>query len=236
MQVWRMRFCKKIEYLVQGLYFCRLNYRMKLHKYSHFRLVLFLIGLQYFFTFSSDAQNYGDCDSAYWVGVNYRLHFDGLAGQGHKVDEAGFVDCFMNGENYGQAEVNSIWLKFRIDQPGMLVFSITPDTLTDDYDFVLFRLSENGDCSKKIIVRCMAAGDSPERPESPCLGPTGLRFGEKDESEDSGCSARGDNNWLKPLEVTANEQYALLVSNVTSPLNGFEVWFKGSCSFKQSNH
>ena len=109
---------------------------------------------------TSLAQHYADCDSAYWVGTTYAIHFIGPAGIGADSREADNTPCFMNGLLQGQAEENSTWLRFDIAQPGKLKFTITPDDLTNDYDFVLYQLLPDGKCSGKKIVRCMAAGSS----------------------------------------------------------------------------
>lgn len=75
----------------------------------------------------------------------------------------------------------------------------------------------------------MAAGDSKANAmTSPCMGETGLRDGERDTSEDAGCSDPGDNTWLAPLPVSKGEKYALLVSNVSSNGPGFSIRFGGS--------
>lgn len=178
------------------------------------------------------AQNHSDCDSAFWIGTSYYNHFIAAYGEGNDREEAAFVSCFMNGESFGQAETNATWISFGIEQAGTLRFTIKPDTLGDDYDFVLFQIPEKGRCKDKIIVRCMAAGDS-KNTNSPCTGPTGLRDKEKDTEEDAGCSDRGDNNWLKPVPVKTGERYVLLVSNVTSPINGFTIRFTGDFTFKE---
>jgi hypothetical protein len=159
---------------------------------------------------------------------------DHAQGEGNDNHEATFIACFMNSQNRGQAEENSTWLKFEIKQSGSLTFTITPQVPTDDIDFVVYKLPANGDCSKKVIVRCMAAGpqvlDNGDL-YSGCMGPTGLRDGETDTSEDAGCKDPGDNAWLAPLKVTKGEKYALLVSNVTTSGPGFSINFGGTAKF-----
>ena len=177
------------------------------------------------------AQNHADCDSAYRVCDKKRLHFIGQSGEGADKDEA-FASCFENGELVGNPEKNSVWLRFDIGEGGTVSFAIMPDTLTDDIDFVVFTLPLTGDCKYKRSIRCMAAGDTQESARiSPCMGATGLRDDEKDEKEDAGCNDKGDNNWLMPLKVKAGEKYALLVSNTTSPYNGFKIRFGGTATF-----
>lgn len=151
-----------------------------------------------------------------------------VGGEGADDQEADFVACFMNGDNFGQAEENSTWIKFEIKESGSLTFAITPLQKMDDIDFVVFRLPANGNCAEKQIVRCMAAGDSEDAVGSPCMGATGLREGETDSSEDAGCADPGDNTWLAPLQVKAKEKYVLLVSNVSTAGPGFTISFGGS--------
>lgn len=183
--------------------------------------LLILTGLQ--------AQSNADCASAMEICKKQVYHIDKLNGEGANNHEADFIACFMNGENFGQAEENSCWIKFEIEKTGSLTFAITPHRLDDDIDFVVFKLPPNGDCSQLQPVRCMAAGDSRGNAlTSPCMGETGLRNGEKDTSEDAGCSDPGDNTWLAPLQVVKGEKYALLISNVSSSGPGFSIRFGGS--------
>lgn len=190
---------------------------------------LFLIIPLFYLTIQLQAQDHADCVTAIEICKKQVYHFDKAGGEGADTHEADFIACFMNGENFGQAEENSTWIKFDIAKSGSLTFAITPHRLDDDIDFVVFKLPPNGDCSQKQIVRCMAAGDSKANAlVSPCMGETGLRDGERDASEDAGCSDPGDNTWLAPLKVVAGEKYVLLVSNVSTRGPGFSIRFGGS--------
>lgn len=182
------------------------------------------------------AQNHADCDQAIDICKKQSVTIDKVGGEGNDDAEADFVSCFMNGENYGQAEENSTWFVFEIAEAGTLTFTITPKNKTDDYDFVVFKLPANGNCKNKQIVRCMAAGDIGSDVEtSPCMGQTGLRSGEKDTQEDAGCADAGDNTWLAPLKTVKGEKYALLVSNVSSRGPGFTISFGGTCKLPCEN-
>ncbi len=188
-----------------------------------------------FFSFFFMAQQYlvaqanADCATAFDVCKKQAYHFNKLGGEGSDNHEADFIACFMNGENFGQAEENSAWIKFEIEKSGNLTFVITPHKIDDDIDFVVFKLPANGDCTQKQIVRCMASGDRSENAlSSPCMGETGLRDGERDASEDAGCSDPGDNAWLAPLRVIKGEKYVILVSNVSSRGPGFSIRLGGS--------
>jgi hypothetical protein len=178
---------------------------------------------------SATAQQHADCVSAKKVCSKDPIRIARTGGEGRDRLEADFVACFMNGDNFGMAEENSTWFTWQITQGGSLTFTITPTKKENDMDFVVYRLAADGSCRGKQIVRCMAAGDPPERyGTSPCLGPTGLRDGETDTSEDAGCSDPGDNAWLAPLKTVKGEHYALLVSNVSEAGPGFTLTFGGT--------
>lgn len=178
---------------------------------------------------TATAQQHADCISAKKVCSKDPIRIARTGGEGRDRMEADFVACFMNGDNFGMAEENSTWFTWEIIQGGSLTFTITPAKKENDIDFVVYRLQADGSCRGKQIVRCMAAGDPPERYGiSPCLGPTGLREGENDTSEDAGCSDPGDNAWLAPLKTVKGEHYALLVSNVSEAGPGFTLSFGGN--------
>lgn len=175
------------------------------------------------------AQRHADCDKAMDICKKKKYVIDRTGGEGDNPNEADLISCFMNGDNYGQAEENCTWIKFEIAQSGSLTFTITPERADNDIDFVVFRLPASGDCTYKQIVRCMAAGDSRDNVgRSNCLGQTGLKDGEKDSSEDAGCSDEGDNTWLAPLRAQKGEKYVILISNVTEAGPGFSISFGGS--------
>ncbi len=170
---------------------------------------------------------YGDCVASRDICKKESFHISAPSGEGKDKQEADFMHCFMNGDNYGQAEENSTWIKFEVKESGTFAFTITPDNSGDDIDFVVFRLP-GGDCKRKEVVRCMAAGDQPGNVvASRCLGKTGLRSGELDSSADAGCNDKDDNTWLAPLKTVKGEHYVILVSNVTGP-RGFNISFSGT--------
>lgn len=152
-----------------------------------------------------------------------------VTGAGNNITELNDALCFSNGAP-GNYESNSTWFTWICDQSGSLTFTLTPQSIVDDLDFVLYRLPNGvGNCQGKQVVRCMASGEFNYL--SPCMGPTGLRAGETDISEDAGCTDAGDNAWLAPFDMIAGEAYALCVNNFTTSGNGFSVQFGGSGTF-----
>jgi hypothetical protein len=175
-------------------------------------------------------KNYSDIPEAFRVCNQGRFHFVNVAGEGNDIKEANYCWCFENGESLGQAEKNSVWLRFSIKDGGILTFGISPDTTSDDIDFVVFKM-DSGKSGRKKMVRCMAAGtDDPDNKR--CKGLTGLREFEPDTREDAGCEELEDNNWLKPLSTQPGEEYLLLVSNISAAGHGFIISFGGTAQFK----
>ena len=193
------------------------------------RQILTFLAFSFFFGPIALAQSNADCATAMDICKKQVYHVDKTGGAGQNDHEADFIACFMNSENFGNAEENSTWIKFDIAKSGTLTFAITPHRLDDDIDFVVFKLPADGNCDNKQIVRCMAAGDAAERAfSSACMGETGLRAGETDTSEDAGCADTLDNAWLAPLKVVEKEKYVILISNVSSAGPGFSIRFGGS--------
>ena len=153
-----------------------------------------------------------------------------VTGAGNDNLEMEDAECFFNGVP-GINESNSTWFVWTCSKSGTLEFTLSPINLPDDLDFVVYRLPNGiGDCTNKQILRCMASGEGPPYP-SPCLGPTGLRAGDPDISEDAGCQDAGDDAWLAPLDMIQGETYALVVNNFSQTGNGFAVDFGGTGEF-----
>lgn len=134
-----------------------------------------------------------------------------------------------------QEEFASIWLKWIIKDPGSLVFTIFPNNNVDDLDFALYLLP-NGidDCNGKMVVRCMAAGETRGQSpayNAPCMGPTGLREGERDINEQPGCD-NGNNNFVSSVDAKEGEVYALIINNYSQSGRGFTLRFGGTATFQ----
>lgn len=131
-------------------------------------------------------------------------------------------------------ESQSVWYKWTCDKPGTLAFTLRPVNPSDDLDFVVFALPDGlTACSRKIPLRCVAAGENVGEPYFTwvrCSGPTGLRAGESDLSEDQGCD-ESNNNFAAPLLMEAGMSYAIMVNNYHNTGNGFSIEFSGTGTF-----
>ena len=150
-------------------------------------------------------------------------------GAGNDPTEFKDAPCFQTADG----EVASKWFRWTCSVSGTLTFALTPNNKVDDLDFVVFELPGGPqDCANKTLLRCMASGEQVARYPTRCHGPTGLRTGETDVSEDAGCADPSQNNWLAPLDMVAGRSYALGVSNYTPGSgSGFSLDFGGDGEF-----
>ncbi|MEL6389664.1 MAG: gliding motility-associated C-terminal domain-containing protein [Bacteroidota bacterium] len=128
-------------------------------------------------------------------------------------------------------ESASAWYTWVAATTGSLTFTLTPTSPDpqEDLDFVVYRLPNGvNDCSSREIVRCMATGEGIG--DGICFGPTGLRAGASDISEEAGCQD-GDDSFLAPLDMVAGESYALVVNNFSQSGFGFTIEFGGTGEF-----
>ena len=164
------------------------------------------------------------CDKSPFV-VQY------VTGAGNNNQELQDAPCFNNGSP-GIFESNSTWFVWTCAQSGTLNMTLTPLNGPDDLDFIIYRLPNGiGNCNGKEVERCMASGQSKDINSTACLGPTGMRNGDPDISEDAGCSEPGDDAWLRPLDMVQGETYALVVNNFSATGNGFSIEFGGTGEF-----
>ncbi len=173
----------------------------------------------------------GDCATASLLCDKSPFSVQQLIGAGANNQELDNVPCFVGGAPANN-ESNSTWFKWICSKSGTLTFTLTPLNITDDLDFVLYRLPNGiNNCNGKVIERCMAAGSDPAVCPTPCCGPTGLRPSSSDISEPPGCQ-NGQDNWIAPLNMVAGEAYALVVNNFSSTGNGFHIEFGGTGEFQ----
>lgn len=175
---------------------------------------------------STPAPPAADCASAPVLCGTDAVAVDEIRGNGIVAPETLGDGCF------GGGEVSPYWFKFKIDQPGDLVFTITPDDPRDDYDFALYRLVALDDCGDRELVRCMKSGPNVGEPPAewaPCSAATGLSASSSGLSEDVGCTqvpgVQRDDNFLSPVEALRGDVYALLVHNSSQSGRGFTLDF-----------
>jgi gliding motility-associated-like protein len=129
--------------------------------FKAFALVFLLLTL---WGYHGQAQTIQDCLGA--IPVCQKIYEEDKApiGSGAFFDFTGDDNCLL-GEN------NSIWYVFTVDKSGKFGFLLTPNDPTQDYDWILFDIT-NASCQDigndpSLIVSCNAAG------QGTCNGPTG---------------------------------------------------------------
>ncbi|MFT5763138.1 MAG: hypothetical protein ACI8X3_000557 [Saprospiraceae bacterium] len=186
--------------------------------YPFYLLLIFQI-----FSQSNFAQEYKDCETAFNPCGESPFYINASMGVGPMESDLELTCVY--------AELNSTWITWTVIQGGALTFVLTPDTVSQDIDFVVFKFNADNDCEDKELIRCMASGENVGSPPSgweTCTGPTGLSIGETDIEELPGCSTN-DNNFLAPLETNAGDHYVMLVNNFYDDIGqGFTLSFGGS--------
>ena len=117
---------------------------------------------------------------------------------------------------------NPFWYKFTCFQSGKLVFFITPDTVTEDYDWQIFDVTGKNPqdvyTDTSTFVVCSWSGNP---------GVTGA-------SEDSGgvslieCEGTWQNRFTKMPDLVAGHNYLLLVSHFDTTQYGYNLSFGGT--------
>lgn len=156
-----------------------------------------------------------DCFSAIPVCQDVYVQTNSYSGAGNNPDEInGAFSCMLLGER------NSVWYTFRIQTAGQLCFTITPNVLTEDYDWALFNIT-NSSCAAipndpSLEVSC--SFQAPDQTNG-CTGETGANG---DTAPPCGIQNQAC------LTVQVGETYVLNVSNFTGFDNGYTLDFSAS--------
>jgi hypothetical protein len=184
-----------------------------------------------------------DCKDAVILCSKDPFKVESITGSGTDKNEIETGNCLFGPFPNAPAETASTWYKWTCDSPGSLTFVLTPndyrspDIESTDLDFAVYELP-NGidDCSNKKVLRCVASGEDGGLPFSSwsiCYGPTGLREGDPDITERSGCKLNNQNNnaFASPINMEAGKSYVLIVNNFAENTNGFSIEFGGTGTF-----
>ncbi len=154
-----------------------------------------------------------DCINAIPICQDVYFEMDAYQGVGNIPDEINpDLSCLFSGEK------NDVWYVFTVQEGGDLAFTITPNVLSDDYDWAVFNLTTNP-CSDinndiSLQVSCNYSGDTGE------TGPTGA-------TTETNAGAGGPNqNATIPVEV--GETYVINVSQFSTSINGYTIDFSSS--------
>jgi type IX secretion system substrate protein len=188
-----------------------------MYKFSYAYILCFLL----ISTSRINAQH-KDCNSALEVCDNSPFYI--FPGAGTGITDPGIENTCLS------QEFNSVWIKWTVMEDGLISFVLTPDSVWQDLDFVVFQSESEYDCDNKTEIRCMAAGANANEPPEEwlnCIGSTGLAIGNTDVEELPGCQS-GNNNFLAPIEALAGEQYIMLINEFSISGYGYTLDFTGT--------
>jgi outer membrane protein OmpA-like peptidoglycan-associated protein len=164
-----------------------------------------------------------DCQKALNIPVYKNHHHAAPRGGGSVVE---FQKNGMRNPKYFDKEHNTIWYSFTMPNDGILSFDIIPDSIKDDYDFILFRQGGRGTCDsiRNKTLPPVRANISHNSKQSKSI--TGLSPDAHHDFNQPGIHEHYSNS----LPVKEGEKYILVLDNVYG--NGYGHTLKFYFKFK----
>ena len=132
--------------------------------------------------------------------------------------------------NLFEYEHNSVWYKFTVPYNGLLEIEITPTNASDDYDFLLYRYTDNyfgnhvlQNKIAPVAVNLAAVDTAAQKPVTVTVGgkqvtrksQTALPIGMKHDAKPTLLTKASTDRFIKSIQVAKNEVYYLVLDNVT---------------------
>lgn len=124
-------------------------------------------------------------------------------------------------------EGNTMWLRLNVNTPGIIVFTIAPITVTDDYDMAVINMT-NTTCnalSSANVIRCNFNNNLPTYNN----GILGLNTTSTIQYVTAGTTG---NSYLQQITASAGDVYLIMINNFgtgfSGPVSGFTIDFTGS--------
>lgn len=162
----------------------------------------------------------GDCSNATEIAPKGVFKFEkSPIGHGDILDISGNPS---NSAMYFEKEENTAWFQFEALSDDYLVFKIYPKDTAADFDFMLYKYTDDKFCEDlaKKKVKPIRSNISRYNPEE--LSATGLSMGAKNEFVRSGPG----NHLSKALETKKGDCYYLVLNNVYGTEAGFTLSFE----------
>lgn len=148
------------------------------------------------------------CDSLYYQPNSY----SGTGNYPNEIPSSGGCpgNCMLSGEK------NDVWYRITVQTDGLLGFEITPVSMSDDYDWVVYDLT-TARCediyaqAAQLQVSCNWSGTSG------VTGPNG--------QSSANCQDAGGTPFNAFIPVNAGESYVINVSNYSSTQSGYTLDF-----------
>ncbi|MDC0339077.1 OmpA family protein [Flavobacteriales bacterium] len=136
-------------------------------------------------------------------------------------EELEFSGNPSNSLQYFKKEHNSAWFQFDPVYSGILIFKIIPKDTAADFDFLLFKYTDENFCSDivKKKIKPLRTNISRYNPEENSV--TGLSLGADEERVHSGPGS----HLSKAIDVEQGDRYCLVLDNVYGNKAGFSLVF-----------
>ncbi|RYY21446.1 MAG: hypothetical protein EOP41_08280, partial [Sphingobacteriaceae bacterium] len=127
-------------------------------------------------------------------------------------------------------ESNSAWYKWTAANSGSLTFTLIPTATYDDLDWILYDLGVNGSAANVNAANAIRCASGHGVTCTPFYNQTGTNLTSTDLTEISGC-VRGQDGFVRYIDMIQGHVYGLLVDNFSSGNNGFTLSFGGTGTF-----
>lgn len=123
--------------------------------------------------------------------------------------------------NFFEKEHNTAWYYFRARYDATLTFDIVPDSIKDDYDFVLYKFTGSDFCNAVKSKNILPVRTCISRNNRNIKSVTGLNNSSGETNIHSGVG----NSFAKSITVNKDEIYFLLIDNVYDNGGGHTIYF-----------
>lgn len=167
-----------------------------------------------------------DCDGAIEISDSIIGPVSAPMGSGNKEE----FNSVRNSPYYFAKEHHSVWYRLKISTTCILSIDIIPESINDDYDFVLFK-AENGEfCRNFKVNKTLPVRSVISRNDKTISSQTGLKTGASEKHIPSGPGP----SYASALEVKKGEIYYLVLDNVYENGKGHSIRFHYSdCTEEQ---
>ena len=160
-----------------------------------------------------------DCFNAPIIRAEGRFTFkESPQGIGEQLEFSGNPS---NSLQYFKKEHNSSWFQFDAVTNGVLVFKIEPKDTATDFDFLLFKYTDENFCSDMVKKKIKPLRTNISRYNPAENSVTGLSIGADEEKVHSGPG----NLYSKAIDVEQGDRYYLVLDNVYGNKAGFKLAF-----------
>lgn len=133
-------------------------------------------------------------------------------------------------------EGNSMWLRLNVVSAGIIVFTISPLNLTDDYDFAVLDIT-NTPCNALTSANVIRCNFNNNQPGSNVNGVVGLNTSSTTLFTTAGAFG---GSFLQQINANAGDVYLIMINNFGDPFaggpsSGFTIDFTGSTAIFNDN-